>query len=65
MDGNVEALRERLLDHYGVTTFNMCEHHPLTLMKGESLQLHVDSNDNSGHQQANTGPTSLAGQGVR
>ena len=44
MDGNVEALREWLLDHYGATTFNMCEHHPLTLMKGESLQLHVDSN---------------------
>ena len=44
MEGNVEALREWLLDHYGVTTSNMCEHHPLTLMKGEPLQLHVDSN---------------------
>ena len=44
MEWNAEALREWLLDHYGVTTSNMCEHHLLTLMKGEPLQLHVDSN---------------------
>ena len=42
IEENVEALKQWLLDYYGATTFNVCEHQPLPLMKGEPLQLHVD-----------------------
>ena len=38
----VEALKEWLLDYYGSTTFNVCEHQPL--MNCEPLRLHVDPN---------------------
>lgn len=41
---NVEALKEWLLNYYGSTTFNVCEHQALPLMKCEPLQLHVDPN---------------------
>ena len=41
---NVEALKEWLLDYYGATTFNVCEHQPLPLMNCEPLQLHVNPN---------------------
>ncbi|XP_052760759.1 uncharacterized protein LOC128203366 [Mya arenaria] len=41
-EDNVEALKEWLLDYYSATTFNVCEHQPLPLMKCEPLQLHVD-----------------------
>ena len=43
-EDNVEALKEWLLDYYGSTTFNVCEHQPLPLMKCEPLKLHVDPN---------------------
>ena len=39
---NVDRLREWLLDYYGATTFNVCEHQQLPLMTGEPLQLHID-----------------------
>ncbi|CAG2234961.1 unnamed protein product [Mytilus edulis] len=39
---HVESLKEWLLDYYGATTFNVCEHQPLWLMNCEPLQLHVD-----------------------
>jgi len=42
VEENVGALREWLLDYYGATTFNVCEHQPLPLMTGDALQLHVD-----------------------
>lgn len=41
---HVESLKEWLLDYYGATTFNVCEHQPLPLMNCEPLQLHVDPN---------------------
>ncbi|CAC5357495.1 unnamed protein product [Mytilus coruscus] len=41
---HVESLKEWLLDYYGATTFNVCEHQPLPLMNCELLQLHVDPN---------------------
>ena len=34
-EDNVEALKEWLLDYYSATTFNVCEHQPLPLMKCE------------------------------
>ncbi|CAC5367816.1 unnamed protein product [Mytilus coruscus] len=40
----VESLKEWLLDYYGATTFNVCEHQPLPLMNCEPSQLHVDPN---------------------
>ena len=43
-EDNVEALKEWLLVYYGSTTFNVCEHQPLPLMKCEPLRLHVDPN---------------------
>ena len=43
-EDNVEALKQWLLDYYGATTFNVCEHQPLPLMKCEPLRLHVDPN---------------------
>ena len=41
-DQDVPALKEWLLDYYGTTTFNVCEHQPLPMMDCEPLQLHVD-----------------------
>ena len=38
----MEALKEWLLNYYGSSAFNVCEHQPLPLMKGEPLELHVD-----------------------
>ena len=43
-EGNVENLRQWLLDYYGSTVFNVCEHQPLPLMSCDPLQLHVDPN---------------------
>lgn len=39
---HVNSLKDWLLDYYGATTFNVCEHQPLPLMVGEPLQLHID-----------------------
>ncbi|XP_021367133.1 uncharacterized protein LOC110459276 [Mizuhopecten yessoensis] len=39
---NIGTLTDLFLDYYGSTTFNVCKHQPLPLMKGEPLQLHVD-----------------------
>ncbi|CAC5397319.1 unnamed protein product [Mytilus coruscus] len=41
---HVESLKGWLLDYYGTTTFNVCEHQSLPLMNCEPLQLHVDPN---------------------
>ena len=41
---DVPALKHWLLDHYSATAFNVCEHQPLPMMKGEPLKLHVDPN---------------------
>ena len=41
---DVPALRQWLLDYYGATTFNTCEHQPLPMMNCEPLRLHVDPN---------------------
>ena len=40
--GSVDVLKEWLLQYYGSTTFNTCEHQPLPHMTGSPLQLHVD-----------------------
>ena len=40
--GSVDMLKTWLLQYYGSTTFNTCEHQPLPLMTGTPLQLHVD-----------------------
>ncbi|RUS68757.1 hypothetical protein EGW08_023479, partial [Elysia chlorotica] len=39
---NLPALKEWLLDYYGATAFNVCEHQPLPMMTCEPLQLFVD-----------------------
>ena len=39
---NVPALKQWLLEYYGSTAFNTCEHQPLPMMKCEPLELHVD-----------------------
>ena len=41
---NVEALKEWILDYYSASTFNVCKHQPLPLIKCEPLKLHVDPN---------------------
>ena len=41
---NIPKLKEWLLDYYGSTAFNTCEHQELPLMTGEPLRLHVDPN---------------------
>ena len=43
-EDNVEALKEWFIDYYDSTTFNVCEHQPLPLMKCEPLRLHADQN---------------------
>ena len=39
---DVPQCKEWLLDYYGATTFNTCEHQALPMMKGEPLKLYVD-----------------------
>ena len=39
---DVPALKEWLLDYYGASTFNTCEHQPLPMMKCEPLQLFLN-----------------------
>jgi hypothetical protein len=39
---HVDKLKDWLLDYYGATVFNVCEHQPLPLMECEPLHLHVD-----------------------
>ena len=39
---DVPALKEWLLNYYGSTTFNICEHQPLPMMKCEPLQLFLN-----------------------
>ena len=39
---DVPALKQWILDHYGSSTFNTCEHQPLRMMVGEPLRLYVD-----------------------
>ena len=39
---DVPRLKEWLLDYYGATTFNICEHQTLPMMSGEPLKLYVD-----------------------
>lgn len=39
---NVPALKEWILNYYGASAFNTCEHQPLPMMKCEPLELHVD-----------------------
>lgn len=41
---NIPKLTEYLLNHYGSSTFNTCEHQPLPMMEGPPLQLMVDPN---------------------
>ena len=39
---DLPALKQWLLDYYGATTFNTCEHQPLPMMNCDPLELHVD-----------------------
>ena len=39
---NVPALKDWLINYYSATTFNVCEHQPLPMMKCEPLRLYVD-----------------------
>ena len=39
---DVTALKEWLLDYYGSTTFNVCEHQPLPMMRCEPLKLFIN-----------------------
>ena len=39
---NIPALKEWILNYYGATSFNTCEHQPLRMMQGEPMHLHVD-----------------------
>ena len=41
---NVPALKQWILNYYGASSFNTCEHQPLRMMKGEPMRLHVDPN---------------------
>ena len=43
-ESDVPFLKQWLLDYYGATAFNVCEHQPLPMMKGETLKLHIDPN---------------------
>ena len=40
-DEDVPALKEWLLNYYGGSTFNVCEHQPLPMMKCEPLKLYI------------------------
>ncbi len=39
---NVPPLKQWILDYYGASTFNTCEHQQLHMMTGEPLHLYVD-----------------------
>ena len=39
---NREKLKQHLLDHYGSSTFNICEHQPLPMMEGPPMRLMID-----------------------
>ena len=39
---NIPALKEWILNYYGASSFNTCEHQPLRMMQGEPMRLHVD-----------------------
>lgn len=41
-DEDVPKLKEWLLNYYGGSTFNTCEHQPLPMMTGEPLKLYID-----------------------
>ena len=41
---DVPALKEWLLQYYGSTAFNVCEHQPLPLMNCEPLKLYLNEN---------------------
>ena len=43
-DKDVPALKEWLLSYYASTTFNVCEHQPLPMMKCEPLKLFLNPN---------------------
>ena len=43
-DKDVPALKEWLLQYYGSTAFNVCEHQPLPLMNCEPLKLYLNEN---------------------
>ena len=43
-EDDVPALKEWLLNYYGGTTFNVCEHQQLPMMKCEPLKLHLNEN---------------------
>ena len=39
---NVPALKEWILNYYGASSFNTCEHQPLRMMQGKPMRLHVN-----------------------
>ena len=39
---HVPALKEWIVDYYGASSFNTCEHQPLRMMQGEPMRLYVD-----------------------
>ena len=39
---HVPALKQWILDYYGASSFNTCEHQPLRMMQGEPMRLHID-----------------------
>ena len=41
---DIPALKQWLLEYYGSSTFNVCEHQPLPMMTGEPLQLYTNPN---------------------
>ena len=44
VEENVEKMKKWLLDRYGSSTFNTCEHQMLPDMEGPPIQMHVDPN---------------------
>ena len=41
-EDNVAKLKQYLLDYYGPSTFNTCEHQPLPMMEGPPMRLMID-----------------------
>ncbi len=41
-EGNMDKLRQYLLDHYASSTFNTCPHQPLPMMEGPPMRLIID-----------------------
>ena len=39
---HVPALKQWILDYYGASSFNTCEHQPLRMMQGEPMRLYID-----------------------